>query len=246
MVLALVLAFVPASIEDRSNRLLIGGVVGGDVEQVVGGTGLQAAKLVDQGLTGCPERNALMTSASMTSGRELHRWENLQMYSRRDSLGSCWQHLRSQEFPGRTYVPWKFSTKTLMRSAQSRMLSCGRNSSHARTCSPYADGEILNDEKVIVHPLTRQVSQKSSSQIPRFISPVYLAMLVGGRKRCGNDALRICRPKARGPRPSGLGLQSSGWRPCLGHVSLLPSMVRPGPMLPALTTARWMSSSCWA
>ena len=36
-------------------RLLIGGVVCGDVEQVVGGTGLQAAKLVDQGLTGCPK-----------------------------------------------------------------------------------------------------------------------------------------------------------------------------------------------
>ena len=26
-----------------------------------------------------PERNALMTSASTTSGRELHRWENLRM-----------------------------------------------------------------------------------------------------------------------------------------------------------------------
>ena len=48
------LAFVLASIEDRSNRLLAGGVVSGDVKQVAGGTGLQAAKLVDQGLTGCP------------------------------------------------------------------------------------------------------------------------------------------------------------------------------------------------
>ena len=54
MVLMLGLAFVPASIEDHSDRLLARGVVRGDVEQVMGGTGLQAAKLVDQGLAGCP------------------------------------------------------------------------------------------------------------------------------------------------------------------------------------------------
>ena len=54
MVLALGLAFVLASVEDRSDCLLTEGVVCGDVEQVTGGTGLQAAKLVDQGLTGCP------------------------------------------------------------------------------------------------------------------------------------------------------------------------------------------------
>ena len=48
------LTFVPASIEDHSDRLLAGGMVSGDVEQVAGGMGLQAAKLVDQGLAGCP------------------------------------------------------------------------------------------------------------------------------------------------------------------------------------------------
>ena len=47
MVRALGLAFVPAPIEDRSDCFLTGGVVSGDVEQVTGGTGLQAAKLVD-------------------------------------------------------------------------------------------------------------------------------------------------------------------------------------------------------
>ena len=47
MVLVLGLAFVLASVEDRSDRLLTGGVVSGDVELVVGGTGLQASKLVD-------------------------------------------------------------------------------------------------------------------------------------------------------------------------------------------------------
>ena len=50
MVHALGLAFVLASVKDHSDHLLAGGVVSGDVEQVVGGTGLQAAKLVDQGL----------------------------------------------------------------------------------------------------------------------------------------------------------------------------------------------------
>ena len=48
------LAFVSASTEDRSDCLLAGGMVCGDVEQVAGGPGLQTAELVDQGLTGCP------------------------------------------------------------------------------------------------------------------------------------------------------------------------------------------------
>ena len=47
MVLTLGLAFVSASVEDRSYRLLIGGVVCGDVEQVEGGMGLHTAELVD-------------------------------------------------------------------------------------------------------------------------------------------------------------------------------------------------------
>ena len=55
LVRALGLAFVSASVEDCSDRLLAGGVVHGDVEQVTGGTGFQAAKLEDQGLIGCPE-----------------------------------------------------------------------------------------------------------------------------------------------------------------------------------------------
>ena len=40
MVLMLGLALVLATTKDRSDRLLAGGVVRGDVEQVVGGTGL--------------------------------------------------------------------------------------------------------------------------------------------------------------------------------------------------------------
>ena len=54
LVLALGLALAPASTKDRSDRLLAGGMVRGDVKQVAGGTGLHIAELVDQGLRGCP------------------------------------------------------------------------------------------------------------------------------------------------------------------------------------------------
>ena len=55
LVLVLGLALVLASTKDRSDHLLAGGVVRGDVEQVAGGPGLQTTKLVDQGLTGYPK-----------------------------------------------------------------------------------------------------------------------------------------------------------------------------------------------
>ena len=47
MVLVLGLAPVLTVAKDLPNRLLIGGMVRGDVKQVTGGTRLQAAKLVD-------------------------------------------------------------------------------------------------------------------------------------------------------------------------------------------------------
>jgi hypothetical protein len=66
-----------------------------------------------------PARNALMTSKSVTLGSSVHCFENRRMYSRRLSSCFCWQLRRSQEFPGRTYVPWKFPLKILTRSYQS-------------------------------------------------------------------------------------------------------------------------------
>ena len=75
---------------------------------------------------------------------------------------------------------------------------------------PYVDREVLNDEVVIIYPSARQASRKSSSHIPGFVSPVYLVMLVGGRKRYGNDALWMRQPKACGLGPFGLGLRSLG------------------------------------
>ena len=54
LILAFGLTFVLTSVEDRSNRLIAGAMVSGDVEQVAGATGLQASKLMDQGLSSCP------------------------------------------------------------------------------------------------------------------------------------------------------------------------------------------------
>ena len=54
MVHALGPAFVLVSVEDHSDRFLVGGMVSGDIEQVTGGMGLQASKIVDQGLIGHP------------------------------------------------------------------------------------------------------------------------------------------------------------------------------------------------
>ena len=48
LILVLGLALVLASVKDRSDRLLAGCVVCGDVEQVVSGMGHQTAELVDQ------------------------------------------------------------------------------------------------------------------------------------------------------------------------------------------------------
>ena len=47
MVLVLGLAPIPTTAEDRPDHLLVEGVVHGDVEQVVGGMGLQTAELLD-------------------------------------------------------------------------------------------------------------------------------------------------------------------------------------------------------
>ena len=78
---------------------------------------------------------------------------------------------------------------------------------------PHIDGEILNDEIVIIHPSGsvggRKCCGNGTLRILGFVSSVYLVMLVGSRKRCGNGTLWIRQPKAHGPGPSGLGLWSS-------------------------------------
>ena len=73
---ALLLAFAPGLLsEDGADRLLAGGMVGRNVEELSGGLQLQAAELVDQALAGGPEMKAPMTSASTMSGSWLHCFE---------------------------------------------------------------------------------------------------------------------------------------------------------------------------
>ena len=45
---------------------------------------------------------------------------------------------------------------------------------------PHADGEVLNDEVVIIHSSGSAGEPKSSSHITGFVSSVYLVTLVGG------------------------------------------------------------------
>ena len=78
MILALGLAHVPTTTKDRFDCLLARGVVHGDVDQVAGGTRLQVAKLVDQGLTSYP-REESADDVRVDDIRELHHFRNLQM-----------------------------------------------------------------------------------------------------------------------------------------------------------------------
>jgi hypothetical protein len=53
-----------------------------------------------------------------TLGRSVQRLEKCRMKSRSDSLGFWVQERKSQEFPGRTYVPWKLPTNVRTKSSQ--------------------------------------------------------------------------------------------------------------------------------
>lgn len=67
--------------------------------------------------------------------------------------------------------------------------------------------EVVNKQADIEEAwLVVTSTASSSSHTPGFVSP-YLAMLVGGQKRCGNGTFWMRQPKACGSGPSGLGLQ---------------------------------------
>jgi hypothetical protein len=103
-----------------------------------------------------PARNAPMTFESVMLGNSVCCLENRQMYSRRDSPG-CWRQLRrSHEFPGRTYVHWKFPAKALTRSVGDL-----RRRQMLQPCSGSVEeekGEVADDVVVVVRPsqLARQ------------------------------------------------------------------------------------------
>ena len=152
MVHALSLAFVLAFVEDRSDRLLAGGVVCGDVEQVESSLGLQAGKLVDQGLVGCPGEECADDvrvddiREGVASLREpadvIPQGLAGLLLAALEILGVTRVDVRPLEIPDKAPLEVHPVADAVMRDEfepRSNMF-------------PHADGEILNDEKVIIHP----------------------------------------------------------------------------------------------
>jgi hypothetical protein len=64
-----------------------------------------------------PSRKACTISDCATLGSSVQRLEKRRMKSRSDLLGFWVQERKSQEFPGRTYVPWKLPTNVRTKSS---------------------------------------------------------------------------------------------------------------------------------
>jgi hypothetical protein len=90
-----------------------------------------------------------MTSESVMLGSSVHCFENRRIYSRKDSPGCWWQLRRSQEFPGCTYVPWKFPAKALTRSSQLEIQRRRQMLQPGSGGVGEEQGEVTDDEVVI-------------------------------------------------------------------------------------------------
>ena len=66
-------------------------------------------------------------------------------------MGSCWQLLRSQEFPGWTYVPLEVLDEDLLEVRPVADAVVREEFEPRSNMFPHVDGEVLNDEVVIVH-----------------------------------------------------------------------------------------------
>jgi hypothetical protein len=99
-----------------------------------------------------PSRNACTISDWATLGSLVQRLEKRRMKSRSDSPG-FWVHTRrSQEFLGRTYVPWKFPTKVQTKSSQLWIWLAGRCSSQVRAESARCSGRLRMMISSVVAP----------------------------------------------------------------------------------------------
>jgi hypothetical protein len=100
--------FGPTISEDHPDRLLARGVVRGNVQELTSGARLAATELVKEKLAGAP-REKCVDDFCVDDVRERIALleEPADVFPR--GLGRL---LRSQEFLGCTYVPWKFPTKT--------------------------------------------------------------------------------------------------------------------------------------
>jgi hypothetical protein len=99
-----------------------------------------------------PSSKACTISDWATFGSSVQRLEKRRMRSRSDSPG-FWVHAcRSQEFPGRTYVSWKFPMKVRTRSSQLWFWLAGRCSSHVRAESVRCGGRLRMITSSVVAP----------------------------------------------------------------------------------------------
>jgi hypothetical protein len=129
-------------LEDGLDRFLTRGELGGDVHQLARPCGSLATQFAHQvAASGAGEEHAddIRVGNVGKLGALLRK---LRIYSRRDSPG-CWRQLRrSQEFLGRTYVPWKFPAKALTRLSQLEICAGARCSSQARAASERNMGRL--------------------------------------------------------------------------------------------------------
>jgi hypothetical protein len=124
------LAFLP--VEDRPHRFFARSEAGGDVEQLVRVDGRAASEFARGPGRWCPRGRSAQFSDWATLGSSVQLLEKCRMKSRSDSPG-FWVHARrSQELPGRTYVPWKFPTRVRTISSQLWIWLAGKCSSHVR------------------------------------------------------------------------------------------------------------------
>jgi hypothetical protein len=144
------LALLP--IEDGPHHLLARGEAGGDVEQLIGIDRRAAPELAHE-VPACRALEEGVYNLGLGHARELRaRLEKRCIKSRSDSPG-FWVHAcRSQEFPGRTYVPWKFPTKVRTRSSQLWIWLAGRCSSHVRAESARCSGRLWMMTSSVVAP----------------------------------------------------------------------------------------------
>jgi len=146
------LAFVPASVEDRSDRLLTGGMVRGDIEQVTGGMGHQATKLVDQRLTSHPGEECA-NDVRVDDMRE--GVASLGEPADVIPLGLAGLLLPTLDVPGVSRAdihPLEISDEDPLEVHPVTDAVVQEEFKPCPNMFPHTDGEILNDEIVIIHP----------------------------------------------------------------------------------------------
>jgi hypothetical protein len=89
------------------DRLLAGGILGGDVQEVPRHARVSRPSVWMSASQVMPQMKALIMSVSVIFGSSLRFLEKHCMYSQRVSSALCLQLQRSHEFLGRVYVPWK-------------------------------------------------------------------------------------------------------------------------------------------